>query len=115
MNSGNLVTVSAGLLILLLVAETASFVFKVHSQRFYVAFHLVGGALVYLFFLILTQNKFFSLGLVLTIGLLWEFHEWVLWKFFLKKRVYKPGGGDTRNDLLMDLLGALSIYVIQIL
>lgn len=82
-----------GLIILFVSAEMASFVFKIHSNIFYRVFHFVGGALTYLFFLNLTQNRLLSLGLVLAIGILWEIHEWIL---------------------LMDILGALLFYVVEL-
>lgn len=104
-----------GLIILFVSVEICAFVFKIHSDRFYRVFHFAGGALTYLLFLNLTQNRLVSLGLVLVIGVLWEIHERILWKFFLKKSVYKPGGRDTKDDLLMDILGALLFYVIEII
>lgn len=114
MNNTSFMVVLISLLGLFVTAEAASFIFKVHSQRFYVVFHLAGGALVYLLFWNLIQNPFLSLFLVFVVGVLWEIHEWLLWKFFLKKKIYKPGGKDTLNDLLMDVLGAFLVYVVQI-
>lgn len=104
-----------GLIILFISAEVASFVYKIYFDKFYVVFHFVGGSLTYLLFLNLTKNRLLSLGLVLTIGILWEIYEWLLWKFFLRKRQFKPGGKDTKNDLLMDILGALLFYVIEVI
>ena len=114
MNNGTLVTILAGMAALFVAAEVCSFVFKIHAEKFYRIFHFAGGALTYLLFLNLTQNRLLSLGLVFGTGVLWEIHEWVLWKFFLKKKVYKPGGRDTKDDLLMDVLGALLFYIIDV-
>ena len=109
-----MVYIVAGLVILFLAAELACFVFNIHSNIFYRVFHFAGGALIYLLFLNLTEDRLLSLGLVILIGVLWEIHEWILWKFVLKKRLYKPGGRDTKDDMLMDILGASLFYVIEI-
>jgi|SRR3989344_3538792 len=101
------------LFVLLATAEVSAFIFKIYNNRFYRIFHFIGGALVYLLFFNLTQNRLLSLVLVLVVGILWEIHEWVLWKFFLKKRVYKPEKKDTLDDLLMDFLGGLLFYIVS--
>lgn len=108
-----MVYIIVGLIILFVFAEASSFVFRIHSDKFYRVFHFAGGVLTYLLFSNLTQNKLLSLVLVFVIGVLWEIHEWILWKFFLKKKMYKPGGRDTKDDLLMDILGALLLYVVE--
>jgi hypothetical protein len=95
------------------IAEVSDFVFKIHSNKYYSVFHFVGGGLTYLLILSITKNSCISLFGVLVVGVLWEIHEWLLWKFILKKKLYKPGEKDTLNDLVMDILGAFIFYVLE--
>lgn len=44
----------------------------------------------------------------LIIGISWEIYEWFLWKYVLKKEVFKPKKQDTINDLVLDSLGAIT-------
>lgn len=104
-----------GMFALYVLAQACAYIYKIHSDKFYIIFHFAGGTLTYLFFLGLTKNGLLSLGLVVAVGIIWEIHEWLLWKYFLKKKIYKPGGRDTKNDLIMDFLGALLFYVIDII
>lgn len=46
--------------------------------------------------------------LVLGIGVMWEIGEWGLWKYFLKKKKYRPEKQDTINDICLDVIGALA-------
>jgi len=115
MDSLNIAIVLIGMIILFIGAEISSFIFNINADKFYKIFHFVGGAMSYLLFLNMFYNRFFAIVLVLVLGLFWELHEWLLWKFFLKKKKFKPGGRDTLNDLMMDVLGALVIYAIEIL
>lgn len=115
MNATTITVLLVSLFLLFILSEAMGFVAKIRSNKFFTVFHFAGGGLAYLLFLNLTKNNLLSLLLVVVVGILWEIHEWILWKFFLKKRIYRPGGADTKEDLLMDLLGALVFYVIEII
>jgi hypothetical protein len=94
------------------MAEVSNFVFKIYSNNYYSVFHFVGGALTYLLLLSITQNSILSLVGVLIVGILWEIHEWLLWKYFLKKGIYKPEREDTMNDIIFDVLGGIVVYIL---
>ena len=115
MNIYTIGIVLVGMIILLITAEVMSHYFKIHSDKFYVIFHFAGGALSFLLFLNLFNNKLLAFFLVLVIGILWEIHEWILWKLSIKTKLYKPKSKDTICDLVMDISGALIFYVIEIL
>ena len=110
----NVPTIAIFLIVLLIyiVAEVSSFVFKIYTNSYYSVFHFVGGGLTYLLLLSITKNTILSLVGVLVVGILWEIHELILWKYFLKKRIYKPEKKDTRNDIILDLLGGVVVYIL---
>lgn len=92
------------------LAEISSFVFKIRTNIYYSFFHFVGGGLTYLFLLSIINNNIVSLIGVLVVGILWEIHEWILWKYILKKKRYKPEKKDTLNDIVLDIFGGLTVY-----
>ncbi len=96
-----------GLVSLYSLSLFTSYVLNISSDKFYAPFHFLGGMLVGLFFFSLTRNAALSLALTLTVGLLWEIYEQIIWKVFIKKKKYRPGRQDTINDLVLDLLGSL--------
>lgn len=101
------------MLLIYVIAEVSSFVFKIYTNSYYSVFHFVGGGLTYLLFLSITRNVILSLVGVLIVGILWEIHELILWKYFLRKRVYKPERKDTRNDIVLDVLGGFVVYILM--
>lgn len=100
-----------GLVSLLILSYICGLVFKIHSNKFYRYFHLLGGALSFIFVNSIIQNLFLSLISVFIIGIAWEIFEWFQWKYLLKKDVFKPRKRDTVNDLVLNLLGALFILL----
>ncbi len=97
-----------------LAAEFCDHILKITDQKFYSFFHLLGGAFVFLFFDSLLSSYPLSLFLTLVVGVAWEIYEWALWKYFLKKKKYKPEAKDTRNDLIVDMTGAtISLLVLE--
>jgi hypothetical protein len=109
----NLTIISfSSLVVLYALANFCGFVVKIQSDWFYAPFHLVGGALTFLFFHSFLPNYVVCLFLTEAVGILWEVYEWLLWKYFLKKKIYKPQADDTRNDLILDFAGALLIGIL---
>lgn len=53
----------------------------------------------------------FSFLLVLTVGILWEIHEWLMWKYVWKRKQMKPQRKDTTCDFIIDILGAGVFYL----
>ncbi len=100
-----------GLVLLFIIAEVCSSVLNIRSNSFYNYFHFTGGALTFIFIFSLTGNHILSLLATEAVGILWEIYEWARWKFFQKKKIYQPELTDTRNDLLLDLFGAIVMYV----
>lgn len=96
-----------GLVSLVIVSHITSFVFHILSDRFYSFFHLAAGILAAFFFYAFTQNYIISVVLTVFLGIAWEVYEWYEWKLILKKKKFQPQPDDTRNDLLVDLLGSL--------
>lgn len=66
------------------------------------------------------KNVLVMVGVVSFIGVVWEFAEYIanqtliepLYKYFQIKAYFMGDLGDTMNDLLMDILGALSLISI---
>lgn len=88
--------------------------FKIESDRFYAYFHLLGGGLVGLFVYGFFESSTVSVLGTLLVGIGWELAEWLLWKFILKKMAYKPKPADTKNDIILDVVGssvAVSILI----
>jgi hypothetical protein len=106
------ITIFLMMLLVYVVAEVSSFVFKIYINSYYSVFHFVGGGLTYLLLLSITKNSILSLVGVLVVGILWEIHEWILWKYFLKKRIYKPEKKDTMFDIIFDVLGGIVVYIL---
>lgn len=101
-----------GIAYIFILAEISDLKFKIHSDKFYNFFHFSGGFVSCLFFFSITANIFLSLLFVLTTGILWEVYEWVDWKFFRRNKLYKPKKEDTLEDLILDVLGALSMLIV---
>lgn len=102
------------LVLLYLVSEFCFYVLKITDQKFYSFFHLMGGSFIFLLINSFTKNYLISIATTLAIGILWEVHEWALWKYFLKKKKYKPETRDTRNDLVVDMTGAtIALLVLE--
>lgn len=114
MNSLLIVSVIV-LFLLFVIAYIYNLVFKVYSDKFYRIFHFLGGGFSFLFFWSLTKLVFLSFFFVLLISILWEIHEWVMWKFVFKKKALKPGEKDTLDDLFLDMIGAFVFYLLTML
>ena len=109
----NLTAVSfAGLIILFLLGEVCGYVLKIRANSFYAFFHFTGGALVFLFLHSFLANYYVCLLLTELVGVLWEIYEWALWKYFLKKKLFKPERNDTRNDLILDFIGGTVMLIL---
>lgn len=102
------------LLAIFLAAEVCGYILKIRSKNFFYAFHFAGGVFICLLFYILTQNSIVSLAATFAIGILWEIYEWVLWKYFLKKKIYKPERTDTIKDIIFDMLGAVTLIFLTL-
>lgn len=98
----------AGLVLLVLTSYITSLIFDIHNNTFYGFFHFAGGILLYLFLYALFKDRIIALILVMVMGVIWEIHEWLMWKFVLKKKIFKPQKEDTRNDLIVDFLSTLA-------
>ena len=104
----NLTTLSLlGLLGLYVISLITSFIFDIQDNRFYMPFHFLGGFLLTLLFFGITKNPGLAVMLTLLTGISWEIYEYLLWKYFLKKKKFKPQRRDTINDFFLDFLGAL--------
>ena len=104
----NLTYVSAVVLFFIFVtAEFCGHALKIYNDKFFNKFHFAGGLFSYLFIFSLTSSVLFSLLLVLIIGLLWEAHEWILWRYFFKKNKHYELD-DTPTDIAFDMAGAIT-------
>ncbi len=101
-----------GLVIIFTVANISGFMLNIRNDKFFNYFHFLGGLVVTLFFFSFTSNYTQALFLTLLTGILWEVYEWVSWKYFLKKKKYKPMKKDTRNDLILDMVGGMVAILI---
>lgn len=97
------------LVVLYIVANICGFGLKIRNNLFFYPFHFTGGVLVALLIYNLTANKTVAFLGTISIGILWEVYEWLLWKYFLKKKEFKPQNLDTLLDILCDTAGALVI------
>lgn len=97
-----------GLVIIYFLSNLSGFALDIRSNRFYTLFHFAGGFLVALFFFSFLNHYLFVLILTLVTGTLWEVYEWLLWKYVLKKKKFKPERQDTINDIIVDILGAMA-------
>lgn len=96
-----------GLTTLYLVSNITSLVFGITNNRFYALFHFLGGTLATLLFLSITGGIAVSILLTLLTGIFWEIYEYLLWKYLLKRKKFKPQRQDTINDFFLDFLGAV--------
>lgn len=104
----NLLSITGtGLFVLFVVSEICGHILKIKSQKFYMPFHFTGGVLTFLFLNSFIKNLVLSVLFVFIVGVLWEIYEWLRWKYFLKEKMYKPEKGDTLNDLVLDIVGAI--------
>lgn len=96
--------------LLVVLAYVCGLIFKIEKDSFYRIFHFLGGGFTFL--LIYGFLGVFNLSLFLTfiVGILWEIHEVLMWKYVFKKKKKKPGKVDTIEDLFMDMFGAVSFY-----
>lgn len=101
-----------GLIALYVLANVSGFVLGIRDDRYYNYFHFAGGLLATLFFFSFVGNYILALMLTVTLGVLWEIYEWLLWKYLLKKKKYKPMRQDTINDLILDTVGGIVTIVI---
>lgn len=102
------------LLALFLTAEFCDHILKIMDQKFYSIFHLLGGSFTFLLLNSILKSYLYAAGLTFVIGVIWEIHEWILWKYFLKKKKYKPEARDTKNDLIVDMTGAtIALLVLE--
>lgn len=108
----NLLSISAvALFVIFIAGEFCGYVLKIYSDRFFSWFHFTGGFFLYLFCFSLIKDVFTSIILVITIGTLWELHEWILYYTILKRnKHYRPD--DSLADLFFDVLGAAGALVI---
>lgn len=90
-----------------IVAQIANYVFHVDNDNFFAPFHFACGALVAIIIAQILGNYGAAVYLTLVVGLAWEVYEVLLWKFVLKKKKFAPDPIDTRNDLVLDLIGAM--------
>lgn len=97
-----------GLLAVYLLSHFAGYILNINDDRFYSPFHFTGGVLTAFFFYGLTNSYALSVAGTMAIGIAWEIYEVLLWKYVYKKRKYKPKKDDTRNDLILDLVGSLT-------
>jgi len=102
------------LLILFAASQISDHIFKIHNDNFYRPFHFAGGFFMTLLFFDFTKNYFLALFLAFVAGVLWEAYEWAEWRYVPRfhKKSRKPKVRDTRNDILDDLLGALTVGII---
>lgn len=96
-----------GLVIIYILSNICGFVLNIRSNRFFTIFHFAGGLLTALFFFSFFNNYLFVLILTVVTGVFWEVYEWLLWKYVLKKKQFKPERQDTINDIIVDILGAI--------
>jgi VanZ family protein len=110
----NLFVFSAiGLVFLVLLSYLCSFGLNILNDNFYTIFHLACGVLCFFLFFSLTQNYLLSIILTQVTGIGWEIFERYQWKLVLKKKKYRPKSSDTRNDLIVDFLGAmLGVFIL---
>lgn len=101
-----------GLISIFALAQIATFVFKITRNRFYNLFHFAAGILLAIFFFSFFGSYTFALLATLVTGVLWEIYEYLLWKFVLKKKKFKPERKDTVQDIVLDFLGGLTAVVI---
>jgi len=101
-----------GLIILFVVANISGFILNIRNDKFFNYFHFLGGLVVTIFFFSFTNNYLTALALTFITGILWEVYEWVSWKYFLKKKKYKPMKKDTKNDLVLDMVGGVVALII---
>ncbi len=80
---------------------------NINNDAIYAPFHFATGALVGAWWQLIINMPLAALFLTISVGAIWEIYEWSLWKFVLKKPKYKPKAWDTRNDMILDLLGGM--------
>jgi len=88
---------------------------NIRNEKFFNYFHFSGGLVLTLFFFSFVGNYSLSLLLTFVTGIVWEVYEWASWKYFLKKKKYKPMKKDTKNDLILDMVGGVVAIVILLL
>ena len=101
-----------GLITLFVLAQIATFTFKITRNRFYSPFHFAGGFLVAFLLFSITGNYLYAVFGTLGVGVLWEIYEYLLWILVLKEKRFKQERKDTINDLILDVLGGLSALAV---
>jgi len=104
-----------GLISLFVLAQLATFIFKITRNRFYSLFHFAGGFLVSTLLFRLSGNYLYAIFGTLGIGVLWEIYEYLLWRFVQKDDKFKQERKDTINDIVLDFLGGITAIVIFLL
>ena len=104
-----------GLVTLFVLAQIATFVYKITRNRFYAPFHFSGGFLSATLLYSIYGNLLLALLGTVGIGVLWEIYEYLLWRFVLKDDKYKQEKQDTINDIVLDFGGGLTALLIFLL
>ncbi len=104
---GSVVWSVLGLTILFITAHISFHVWHIDNDRYYSIFHLSAGGLVAIVWYGLIGNLGAAVFLTVVVGLVWEIYEVLMWIYVLKKKRFKPDPVDTRNDLMLDFVGAL--------
>lgn len=109
---GLFIIIALVLVVLFILAHVSSLLLNLHNNDFFSHFHFVAGFLVTVLFFLLFKNYILALVLTVCIGVIWEFYEWVSWKYFIKKKSFKPERKDTIEDIILDFVGGLLALVI---
>jgi VanZ family protein len=100
------------LIALFLIAQVTTFIFGVRNEKFYAPFHFGAGILLGIIFFSITKSALLVIIFSITVGVLWEIYEQLMWKHVLKKEKFRPQRQDTINDLFLDFLGSiLGIFI----
>jgi len=102
----------AALILTYSIAELSSFKFHIFDDGYYSLFHFFGGVFTGMFFYSIFGRKDLAILLTIVIALLWELHEWLLWKYWFKKDIYKPKRNDTIMDIFWGTVGAVLILTL---
>jgi len=104
-----------GLILLFVLAQIATFVFKITRDHFYRPFHFAGGFLTASLIYSINPNILIVILGTLLVGVLWEVYEYMLWRFILKDDRFKQEREDTIEDIALGFLGGLAAVVIFLL
>lgn len=96
-----------GLVGLVILSHITTFLFHIRNDEFYRYFHLTAGILAVFLFYSFIGSYVLSIVLTILLGIAWEVYEWYEWKLVVKKKKFQPQQDDTKNDLVVDFVGAL--------